>query len=53
MDRGSENAATLRMGAGEINFPHSVIPEAERSEAIRNPDAWFWIPGSLLRSAPE
>jgi hypothetical protein len=36
----------------------SVIPDAESSEAIRNPEYCdacmrFWIPGSRLRRAPE
>jgi hypothetical protein len=33
-----------------------VIPEAERSEAVRNPVTTargYWIPGSPLRGAPE
>jgi hypothetical protein len=33
-----------------------VIPEAERSEAVRNPvfqGADYWIPGSPLRGARE
>jgi hypothetical protein len=41
---------------------HCVIPEAERSEAVRNPGTrsergpkgrCSWIPGSPLRGAPE
>jgi len=35
---------------------HPVILVPERSEGARNPvinDVGYWIPGSLLRSAPE
>jgi len=48
----------LTAASGEVAVIILVIPDAERSEAIRNPEhcialICFWIPGSRLRRAPE